>query len=208
LLRFLFSVLIAGTFFTHGLIDMAKPPKTPRPNKGPILPPQENERVELSIGRAHEKLIGRIVVGWSRVDGILEDCIWELLNVKIEVGRVITARLDASSKIKMIRALSPVILTEAQLHKIVPIIDRVDILREVRNQIIHGLWGRNEWGIPFAISLRTKPLERDQVVSEPFPDTRLQEILAEIQNSILALTSLMRELRSSRDRLPRQHPEG
>jgi hypothetical protein len=62
----------------------------------------------------HERLIGRIVVAWSKLEGAMEDLIWQLLGIGIEQGRVITSRLDAVTKIRMIRALAEPALTEPQ----------------------------------------------------------------------------------------------
>jgi hypothetical protein len=147
---------------------MSKPPKTPRPKKSPVLPPRENDQLILTIGMAHEKLIGRVAVSWSRLEGAMEDLIWHLLGLKIGLGRIVTSRMDATGKIRMLREVGELTLTEYQWHKLSPIIDRIDVLREERNTIIHGTWGRNSQGVPIALSFRPKPLAQDQVDPKHF----------------------------------------
>jgi hypothetical protein len=81
-------------------------------------------------------------------------------------------------------------------------------LRENRNTIMHGTWGRNEAGIPFAISLRFTPLAPDQVVSELFPDKRMREICHNIDASKFRLRRLMLELPAPNDKTNELPPEG
>jgi len=179
---------------------MTKPPKTLRPPKGPIRPPQERERLDPTIGITHEKLIGRIVVAWSRIEGILEDFIWHLLELEMEVGRTVTTRLDATAKIKMIRDLSEMKLSQPLFHRLSPILDQIDVLRDDRNLIMHGTWGRNELGVPIALSLRAKPLAPNQLVSEEFSDTRMRKIVSGIETARLKLMALMKDLDALPDR--------
>jgi hypothetical protein len=123
---------------------MPKPPKTARPKKPPIRPAQKNEQIDHTIGLIQEKLIGRIVVAWSRLEGTMDDLIWQLLKLDLASGRIVTTRLDAVAKIKMLRDLGKIkLVIEAQFHKLSEVLDRIDILREDRNLITHGLWGRN-----------------------------------------------------------------
>jgi hypothetical protein len=156
----------------------------------------------------HERLIGRVVVAWSKLEGAMEDLIWQLLGLDIEQGRVITSRLDAVAKIRMIRSLGEPALTEPQWLSLSETMARIDILREDRNTILHGTWGRDPAGVPFAISLRFTPLAPDQVVSESFPDRRMREICHNIDASKFRLRRLMIELRSSPNKSDELHPEG
>jgi hypothetical protein len=175
---------------------MSKPPKIPRLPKPQVAPARGDEELILTIGLNHERLIGRIVVAWSKLEGVMEDLIWHFLGLQIEQGRVVTGRLDAVAKIKMIRALGEPKLAEALWHQLSPIVDRIDLLREERNIIVHGTWGRNAQGVPIAISLRFKPLAPDEVVSETFHDSRLRAIARDIDASKFKLMILMREIRA------------
>jgi hypothetical protein len=130
---------------------MLKPPKILR-RKKLHLPPRENDQLNLTIGLIQEKLIGRVVVAWSRIERVMEEFIWVLLKLNVESGRIVTTRLDAVVKIKMLRQLGEIELEEAHFHKLSPILDHIDIVREDRNFIVHGVWSRNLNGVPIALS--------------------------------------------------------
>jgi hypothetical protein len=173
---------------------MGKPPKTPRPAKSQIQPPRENERVLYGVGLIHEKLIGRTVIAWSKLEDSLGDLIWFLLKADIPIGRTITARMDAVGLVRMLRDLGEVALAEAEFHRLSPILDRTDIFREDRNLIVHGLWGRNSSLVPIAFTLRQKPLAPDQVVSESFDDNRMRTLIRAIDGVRGDLLLLMRDI--------------
>ena len=124
--------------------EMAKPPKVPRPVKPPIQPPRPGQIADPTIGLIQEKLIGRTVVEWSKLEACMEDGIWHLLNVPIETGRILTARLDAVVKIRLLRELGERLLPESNWHELSQILDKIDIRREDRNFIGHGTWGRSD----------------------------------------------------------------
>jgi hypothetical protein len=154
-----------------------------------------------------ERLIGRVVVAWAKLESALDGLIWHLLSLEIEDGRIITARLDAVAKIKMSRDLGNLNLSEEQFRQLSPILDRIDILREDRNHIVHGMWARNREGIPITFSLRTKPLEPDQVVAEAFPDTRMRDIVHDIDAGKYKIMLLLKELGASLDKPSLPPPE-
>src|SRR5271168_311914 len=58
----------------------------------------------------------------------MEASIWQLLGLGIGQGRVITSRLDAVDKIRMIRALGESALTEPQWHSLSETMARIDML--------------------------------------------------------------------------------
>jgi len=132
----------------------------------------------LTIGLNTEKIIGRVVVEWSRLEGVMEDFIWHF-----------TGRLDATAKIRMLRALGELKLREQRWHVLSSTLDKIDMLREERNMMVHGTWGRIPGGVPIAISLRIRPLAPDQVVSETFPAERMQGIA---HDTVAAKLRLMR----------------
>jgi len=183
----------------HEVDHMAKSPKTPRPKKGPIIPAQEGQYFDGTVGMRHERLIGRVVIAWGKVENALEDFIWQLLGLKIEIGRIITGRLDAVSKIRWIRQLSEITIREEKLHLLSRLLDDIDILREDRNLIMHASWGRDGDDVAIALSLKQTPLKPDEVVSEPFSDRRLWALSHNIDATRLRLLILMNELFPSPD---------
>ena len=110
----------------------------------------------------------------------MDRIIRDLLQLEFESGRIITTRLDSNVKVKIIRQSGELTLSEPQFHRLSPILDKIDFLREDRNVIIHGIWTRAlPQNVPLACSLRLRPSGLDEVVSEPFPNSRMQSILHE-----------------------------
>ena len=185
---------------------MTKPPKTPRPQKPPVLPPKLGQKVNPTISMATERLIGRAIVAWAKLEACMDDFIWAFLDIPIEQGRVITVRMDAVRKIQTLRRLGELILPETKFHELSVILDHIDILREERNLIGHGSWGRtspeNETVV---VSLKPEGLNPDEVVSETFPNSRLREVTAEIEKAKWQLIPLMEERYASlgKPRTPR-----
>jgi hypothetical protein len=186
---------------------MPKPPKTPRPTKPPMLPPRENDQLNLTIGLIHEKLIGRVVMEWSRIEEVMGEFIWFLLKLEVDYGRVVTTRLDATIKIKMLRELGELRLRETHFHELSQILDHIDILRDDRNFIVHGIWGRNLQSIPIALSLRPKPLAPGLIVSEEFSGKRMRDIVHGIETARLQLMTLMKELSALPEKSDPRHHE-
>ena len=187
---------------------MAKPPKTPRPQKPPVLPPKPGQAVNPTISMKTERLIGRFVVAWSKLEACMDDFIWALLAVPIEQGRIITVRMDAVRKIQTLRQLGGLVLAETVFHQLSPILDQIDILRDDRNLIVHGTWGRQ---LPendnVVVPLKPEALEPDQVVSETFPDSRLRIAIDGIEKAKWQLIPLMNDRYASLDKSLRQHHE-
>jgi hypothetical protein len=161
---------------------MTKPPKTPRPQKSPILPSSPNDVPDPTIGLVQEKLIGRVVVEWAKLEGCMVDSILELSGLEFEVGRIFTSRMDATALIRTLREIGQLKLLEHDFHALAQICDKIDIKRDDRNLIVHGTWGRTVGqNTAFAISLRVKS-KPSEVVSETFPHIRMKEIISEIQS--------------------------
>src|SRR5712672_1255861 len=117
---------------------MEKPPKTPRPKKPPIQRHVPGDEGINSIGMIQEKLIGRFVVEWAKLEACMGDAITDLFGVEFTYGRLIVSRMDATGLIKMLRDAGALRLPQRDFHKISLICDRIDILRDDRNLIVHG----------------------------------------------------------------------
>ena len=187
---------------------MQKPPKTPRPQKPPITPYPQGVPIDSTISMKTERLIGRAIAAWSKLEACLDDFIWVLLNVPIEQGRLITVRMDAVRKIQTLRRLGELVLSQQKYFQLSPILDRIDILREDRNLIVHGTWGRHGVDkLNVVISLKPEAPKPDQVISETFPDTRLQKLIDDIETEKWLLIPSMEEQRALLDKQIPQHPE-
>ena len=121
---------------------MAAPPKFPRPQKPTVLPAKPGQTVNPTVSMLTERLIGRVIVAWSKLEACMDDFIWALLGVPIERGRIITVRMNAVRKIQTLRQLGGLVLSKSKFHELSPLLDQVDILRDLRNLVAHGTWGR------------------------------------------------------------------
>jgi hypothetical protein len=180
-----------------------------RPQKPPVLPPVQNAVVEpfnSTIPLSHEKLIGRVVVEFSKLEAAMDDLIWNFLNLPMEYGRIVTSRMDALSKTTMLRNLSSLAFDPLLQAYLSEILDTVDMLREHRNLIVHGTWGRSSSDkIPIALSLRIKDTP-STVVSETFPPERMQAISTSIQITKWKLISLFDSASTSYHRVRPKFP--
>lgn len=195
---------------------MAKPPKVPRPVKPPVLPPRPEQEFSPTIGLNQEKLIGRTVVAWSKLEACMQDFIWYFLDLEMDRGRVITDRSDVTARIRWLRQLGQLRLPEADFHILSPILDRIDILREDRNFIVHGTWGTSDTE-PVCLSVRVTAPNPNEIVSETFSAIRMRAIIDGIERAKWDLIGLMTKLGAlpetptapppeGQDRPPQDHP--
>ncbi|MBW0004301.1 MAG: hypothetical protein JO216_12510 [Hyphomicrobiales bacterium] len=98
-------------------------------------------------------------------------------DLEFALARAVTSRLDATSMIRMLRYLAAISLSENHFHKLSPILDKIDYVRDDRNLIVHGIWARNSRGTPLAFSLRQKAPTPTEVVAETFDDSRMRTLI-------------------------------
>jgi hypothetical protein len=160
--------------------DTSKPKKEPwnLKHKQPLRSDQVGSP---EIGQVQEKLIGRVIVEWSKLEQCIQDLIWRLVNLRFEDGRVITERMDVTRLIAIAKVLSRRHLKdEALLTEVLDALARADELRDDRNFVVHGTWCTVEPdGIAYSSSLRQKSLP-GEVTAEEFPHSRMRRIVAEI----------------------------
>ena len=150
--------------------------------------------------------IGHVIVSFSKLEAALEDTIWFFLDLDIDIGRIITARLGADARITMLRALAPSRITDENLlKKFRKLLGHIDELKEARNFIAHGVWGTlMPDDIPVALSLKPKTAS-DEIVSETFSKERMDAIDTGIQSMAQSLFDLPEALGAPR-RVPREQP--
>jgi hypothetical protein len=174
-----------------------------RPEKPPIQPHNPNHVMRTTITLGQERLIGRLIVAWSKLEAAMEDYIWALLGVEIDYGRVVTAKLDASSRIQMIASLALLEYPKEKSDEVKELMSQIDILRDDRNFVMHGSWGMLDvWSgqlaqtVPVALSVRIKhdPL---LVVGESFPETRMHALIRQMDARKRDLIALINARRST-----------
>ncbi len=159
--------------------DTSKPKREPwnRKHKAPLRPDQQG-RGDISLSQ--ERLIGRVIVEWSKLEQCIQDLIWRFLNLTFEDGRILTERTDITRLITVARALARRKLQDPELTGLLDALTRADELRDDRNFIVHGTWCTvDPEGIAFSASLRQKSLP-GEVTAEEFPHARMHRIVAEI----------------------------
>ena len=165
--------------------------KTSRPQKPPITLLKDGENITPTTGLKHEKLLGRFVSTWSRFESSMELLIWELFGLDMAYGRIITTRLDASSRIQMLKLLGKQVFSGVNLLKFEKYLNEIDQIRDDRNFIIHATWfTRHPGQIPMAFSMRPKS-DPTHVVGETFPNKRMTVLIS----SSLHLTQVMNAYR-------------
>ncbi len=194
-----------------------------RPEKLPIAPPKASSVGLATIPMEHERIIGRLVVEWAKLEATLDDLIWNFLDVPLQYGQIITSRMDANNKLAMIRLLSETSFghssSDYMLHTyLMEIVDTINIVRESRNLIVHGTWGREFPDlVPMALSLRIKDTP-STIVSELFPAERIRVLTGLIVSLKWALVHLFnsanvshcrsRELFREQSHIRRPNPAG
>ncbi len=151
------------------------------------------------IGLIQEKLIGRVVVEWSKLENLLNDLLWAILGLDFEDGKIVTGRADVSNKVQLLRAIAPRYLTDSQLDHLLSALDIVDGLREDRNFIVHGTWHVIlPEGQPWAASIRPSA-NPNEVITECFPPKRMRNIIQMIIKSKHTITSVLLNYEASQE---------
>jgi hypothetical protein len=172
------------------------------PPKPPFQAMQPHHKTVFGVGMQHERLVGRVTIEWTRLENVLNDLLWRFLNLSFEDGRVLTGRADAATKITVLRAIAPRHLAnDDKLEALLLGLDAIDGLRDDRNFIVHGAWGRlNPESVPLAMSLRAKS-KPDEITGETFPADRMYTLVTLITKMREMLVLLLNEIDASPDTL-------
>lgn len=160
---------------------------------------------------SQERWIGRVAVEWAKLEATLEDLTWQFLGLPLELGRNVTPRLSVETKTAILRAVAQVCYdfnsTDYLLWSYLKeIIDQFDLLKEDRNLIIHGTWGRSHPELtPIVLSLKVKNTP-STVVAETFPANRMLAMADAILAVKWRLITLFESARSSHRRALARFP--
>jgi hypothetical protein len=123
-----------------------------------------------------ERLIGRIVVVWAKLEGMLNDLIWAIQGKEMVDGRSETERMQIRDLIKTLRSLvKDILIPEGMFDEsaqTTALLDQIEDIKNQRNLIVHGMWGEIR-GIAAVGSLRTKTDDLNNVIYEDWPPTRM-----------------------------------
>jgi hypothetical protein len=180
---------------------MDTPKGKPRPPKPSAVSKRPDQSVAALTSMQHERLVGRAVMTWTKLDACLQGLLWAFLNLSMSDGRIITSRLDPSVITQMLRALAIRNLVPEKLQNLLDVLNLIDQCREDRNFIVHGAWVvLLPEGTPQAMSLRPKA-EPGEIMSEAFPARRMYQIIERMEECRLALVNLEAEIVASREKL-------
>lgn len=96
------------------------------------------------IPSRHYKSIGQIIVGWNLTEALIASIIWKLHKIRdVRKGRALIYGLQAGPKLRILaqsaKLFSKTPVMEQDLFRLM---ERANTLKDERNLIAHGLWGR------------------------------------------------------------------
>jgi hypothetical protein len=161
---------------------------------GVPLKPEQYPHFDVSVEQ--QRLIGLVVLNWSKLEANIDDTIWHFLNLDLDDGRVFTNRLGAEQKLTLLRSLAHTYLTEEDFNEVeTRLLDFIGMYQEDRNFIVHGSWGTlMPDNVPVCASLRPKSPTPGEVISESFPEERMINLVNGINEAITGLKVLMARL--------------
>jgi hypothetical protein len=168
-----------------------------RQTKPPIAPRQLGQTYRQQITPEIAGLVGSCIITWSRVEQAIEEVVWALLQIDVDHGRIITARLDAKYKMMLLRQLGNRHFREntKTSAEFSAVLERLEDLYGERNLMAHGQWVTLiPDNIPAVLSLREKlPKEtpRNEIVATTIPQERLEAI----QNNMYIISNYLIGLR-------------
>lgn len=184
-----------------------KKKKSSRPTRGPAKKLEEARSLKPEgIGPIQHRLIGQFIVEWSKLEAAIEDLIWSILKISDEDGRIVTKRWDAVTKITILRALANRHLVGSQLDELVDALDDANLIRDDRNFIVHGLWGKIQPGNePAALSLRPNA-NPGEIIAQTYPHDRMRFLIDEIGRVKEIVIQTLLSLQPSPDKSTSQDP--
>jgi hypothetical protein len=189
--------------------DKPKRKGIPKPPKPPIQP-YRGQKVTPDISMSHERLIGRVVSAWAKLETVMQQLVWTLTGLSFEDGRTLTGRQGPDWLIAVLRSLAERYISDegnpSQRHKLLDILDIVDQRRVDRNDVVHGSWGRMD-GAHIVGSLRSKTPDLSNVTTETFNAARLRAIVDDINRCGAFIYVLTELLEASRETPPGPPPE-
>lgn len=100
--------------------------------------------------------VGRIAAAWSYLESVLEAAIWSLCVLEESRGRALTTHMNLKMRIESLQTLLHVLGDDESARELSRRRKRIEKLGQKRNEIVHGLWVRGEYGSPMILSVRAR----------------------------------------------------
>jgi hypothetical protein len=178
---------------------MRRTRRGPIRQKPPIHARRPDQWANSDVSIEQQQLIGLLVLNWSKLETDIDAAIWAFLDLDIEKGRVITAKLNTDVKVDLLRALINTYCAGEVLDEFLRVMDFIGGYKEDRNFVVHGSWGTlTPENIPICGSIRPKAPNPSEVVAETFPKERMLNIINGILEAKQNLRTLMDLIEGSR----------
>lgn len=153
------------------------------------------------VGIGQERLIGRAVIIWARLEANLHDLIWTIQGKGLAEGREETEKHLIGRLLKELRKIGSGSSTETEIRlAVLAVAGAVKTLSEDRNLIVHGTWGELD-GVPTVGSLQLETIDRNEVTFERFPPDRLRDFIRDVTACRDQATTIIAQVENSRRRL-------
>jgi hypothetical protein len=108
--------------------------------------------------------IGMVASEWSYLESIVETAIWELAYVGEDVGRAITTHVGMRARLDMLRTLFRLRSDDEEAAtKLDKLCERIDRAARKRNELVHALWVRGDYGSPMTLTVMARgTLQRER----------------------------------------------
>jgi hypothetical protein len=135
------------------------------------------------VGIGQQRLIGRAVVTWARLEASLHNLIWTIQGKGLAEGREETEKHLVGRLLKELRKIgsgssTETVSTEVRMA-VLAVAGGVKTLSEDRNLIVHGTWGELD-GVPTVRALQLETIDRNEITFESFPSDRLRDFIRDV----------------------------
>jgi hypothetical protein len=155
-------------------------------------------KLELPLSDDHYKAIGRVAANWSMIESSLERYIWFLLSWGEDVGRCVTTYMGFGQRMQTLLTLAHDTFSlngeswrENELATLTRFLE-VDLnknLRVERNNIVHGIWSRDDEDTLGVI--KTVARKELHVAVQPHTPTTIEDLADRIEMAFIRLNELL-----------------
>ena len=163
--------------------------RVPRPVRLPPTLLRIEQTVTGFVPVWHQKLVGRVVIEWAKLEALMKDFIRILLQLDIDDARIVLGPMEVSRLIQILRDLGARYLLPKDAERLVTSLEHIDQRRVERNDIVHGSWGMVD-GTPVSASLKSKSEIPEKIVVVHFPRETMHWIVNNIIEQRVVLDDL------------------
>jgi hypothetical protein len=91
--------------------------------------------------------IGRIIVHWAHFEHLVQEMVWQTMQVSQQVGRIAVREPRASDRLEMLRDLVKLRNAEWNDELFKSILDRTKLVMARRHLLAHGIWDEHPTGL-------------------------------------------------------------